>query len=159
VIAIVQVLIMRRRVVVDVSPVQQALKSVEDSYLRIERAVRDEIAKNREEGSASARQSREELANTLKGVGDTLNQQFLALSQTNDQRLERMRETVEQRLTTLQEENTKRLDQMRQDAATGGQQLREEISNALKGFGDSMVKILGELGSANERNWGMWWNN
>ena len=66
---IVQVAIFFRKVHIDLSP-------VEKTHERTEKAVREEVAKNREESSNAARQSREEIANTLKGVGDSLNKQL-----------------------------------------------------------------------------------
>jgi DNA recombination protein RmuC len=75
---VLQIAALRRRVDVDISPVRQVLDALAHSYERIERAVREEIARNREETSAAARQSREELAAAVKDVGDTQNKQATA---------------------------------------------------------------------------------
>ena len=68
VIIIIQIVQMFRKVSVDLGPIEQALSTVEKSYERVERAVREEIANNREELANLSRQSREELSNTLKGI-------------------------------------------------------------------------------------------
>jgi DNA recombination protein RmuC len=130
-----QVAIFFRKVHIDLSP-------VEKTHERTEKAVRDEIAKNREESSNAARQSREELACTLKGVGDSLNQQlglhaqtnsklitdfiswqrvqFAAvveqlktLTDSNEKRLDAVKTTLEQKLKAMQDDNAKQLEEMR----------------------------------------------
>ena len=163
VILVLQVLLGQRKVGIDLSPLQQEFKSVEDSYERAERAVREEIAKNREEASKAARQSREELGFTLKGFNNSLvtsigemgklqksqldvfAERLEKLTQTLDQKLGTMRETIEQRLTLLQEDNGKKLDQMRQESTATAQKAREEVSVSLKSFSESVAKTLTEM--------------
>ena len=137
-----QVVLLLRKATVDLSPVQQALASVEKTCERVERAVREEIAKNRAEASAAAKQSREELATALKNVGDSLVKQLGTMQQTTDQRLDTMRETIEKRLGTIQEESGKKLDQVRQESTAGVQKAREEVTAALKTFNDSVGKTI-----------------
>ena len=98
---------------------------------RTERAVREEIARNRDEASKAAQQSRQEVATTLKNVGDSL-----------DQRLGAMRETIEKRLGVIQEESGKKLDQVRQESTAGIQKSREEVTVALKTFNESVGKTI-----------------
>lgn len=165
-----QVALLVRKASVDLSPVVQALQGSERAYERTERIVREEIGKNREEASAAARQSREELAGTLKGVGDSLNKQLLALTQANDQKLGTMRETMEKRLTDftssqqrqfasvieqltrLTESNEKRLDaaratveerlkSMQADNAKNLDEMRKTVDEKLQG---TLEKRLGE---------------
>ncbi|HVM33364.1 MAG TPA: DNA recombination protein RmuC [bacterium] len=72
-------------------------------FEKLERVLREEMGRNREESRRVAQDNRGEMG-----------QQLQALTQQSEQRLERMRETVESRLKALQEENGNRLDQMRQ---------------------------------------------
>lgn len=99
--------------------------------------------------------AREELARSMKALGDTLiarmtenasfqKQQleafainFNTLSQNNEQKLEAMRSTVERKLTELQQDNTQKLDQMR---ATVDEKLHETLEKRL---GESF-KIVSE---------------
>ena len=142
VVVILQIISIRRKVRIDPAQAQQAVQSLEQSFERAERSMREEVAKNREETATAFRQSREELANTLKGVGDTLDRQLHALTEITDQRVERLRETLEQRLRIMQDESTKRLDQMRQESASGAQKTREELISSLRGFSDSLIKSM-----------------
>lgn len=131
IIIVVQAALFFRKVHIDLSPVHQAFQAVEKAQERTERVVRDEIGKNREE-----------LANTIKGLTDTLNKQISTLIQANDQKLSAMRETVEQRLGALLDANTKKMDEMRQESASNAQKTREELAANVKGVADSLTKQL-----------------
>jgi len=80
----------------------QELQRFERVQERSERAIREEMSRNREE-SASA----------LKGFGDSLHRQLTSLLQMNDQRFEQVRLVLESRLKALQDDNAKQLDEMR----------------------------------------------
>jgi DNA recombination protein RmuC len=176
-IVVLQILQLRRRVSIDLSPVQQAFKSVEESYTRSERAVREEIGRNRQESSASTQQAREELSRLLKSASDTQLQQLSAfnksiignmgeiarlqkeqldvfsqrldtLTQSNDQKLETMRKTLEEKLAAARDEAGRQIDKLIQDSAIASQALKEEIVSSLKSFGDLMFKSFGELSSS-----------
>ena len=159
VIAIIPIFLLLRKVPVDLNPVQQAIQSVEQSYERTERSVREEIAKNREETTRALQQSREELSGALKGVGDTLFQQFGVLTQTTDRKLDMLKEAVEQRLHAIQADNARQLDQMRAtvDEKLQGtlekrlgesfKQVSERLEQVYKGLGEmqSLATGVGDL--------------
>ncbi len=149
-----QVALLLRKVRVDLSPLQQASASIEKTYERVEKAVREEIAKNRVEASTAAKQSREELATALKNVGDSLVKQLGTMQQTSDQRLDKLRETMEQRLGAIQEENSKKLDQVRQESTAGVQKAREEVTAALKTFNESVGKTITDFLDWQRRQFG-----
>lgn len=102
-----------RKVPVDPNFLAEILGFIERSNERVERTVRDEISRNREESANALRQSREELAGTLKGVGDTLHQQVMTLTRINEQKLETLRLSVEEKLQAIQVDNAGQLDRMR----------------------------------------------
>ncbi len=113
---------------------------------RIERTVKDEISRNREETTTNARQMREEVNRLVKSLTDSLllrvnetgvsqknqldifSKQLVDLTKLNEQRLESMRETIEKRLVSLQEENSKKLEQMR---ATVDEKLHSTLEKRL----------------------------
>ncbi len=70
---------------------------------RLEKTLRDEMGRNREESNSNERAAREELG-----------RQLLALAQLNEQKLDSIRQTLEHQLKALREENSAKLDQMRQ---------------------------------------------
>ena len=98
---------------------------------RLERELRDEIARSRNEAGTAAQTGRQELAASLSQFSqivqnqmsntaamqdkrlDAFGQQLATLTQSNEQRLEAIRGTVEQKLDQLRNDNTSKLDQMR----------------------------------------------
>lgn len=97
-----------------------------------ERMVKDEIARNREESSANAKQAREELSGALKDSSDSLLKRMTEnagmqkdqldsfsrllgdMTKINEEKLDVMRATIDSRLRELQEDNSKKLEQMRE---------------------------------------------
>ena len=96
-----------------------------------ERMVKDEIARNREESSANAKQAREELSGALKDSSDSLLKRMTEnagmqkdqldsfsrllgdMTKINEEKFDTMRATIDSRLKELQEDNSKKLEQMR----------------------------------------------
>lgn len=111
--------------------VEGRFDALEKGQERAERAMREEMAKNREESAGQAGRLREETATLMKLSSDSLlsrmaeiavlqkNQldtfakQLQALTQTSEQKLEQLRTTIENRLQLIQEDNSKKLEQMR----------------------------------------------
>ncbi len=129
-IAIGLLLIVLRRSRKDSTP-DSGLQQLASSQDKMEKSLRDEMARNRQETTENFRLEREELGrsfNTLNEshlrqmgeMGTLLNrqlelfsQQLSRLTMNNEQRLESMRQTIEERLTVLQQENSLKLEQMR----------------------------------------------
>ena len=96
-----------------------------------ERMVKDEIARNREESSANAKQAREELSGALKDSSDSLLKRMTEnagmqkdqldsfsrllgdMTKINEEKFDTMRATIDSRLRELREDNSKKLEQMR----------------------------------------------
>ncbi len=109
----------------------EQLAELEGRYVQIERLIKDEADRSRTAGTQNARQSREELSQTLTVSSDSLlkrmtenagmqkdqldsfSRQFMDLTQLNEEKLEAMRQTVAHHLRALQEDNSRKLDQMR----------------------------------------------
>ncbi len=107
-------------------------ESLERNQERLERLVREEISKNRQETNTLTQQTREELQQSLntfsdsvvarmtdistlqKNQLDTFSNQLSTLTQINEQKLEKVRSVLEERLQSLQEENSQRLEKMRE---------------------------------------------
>lgn len=131
------------------------LASLEKSGERMERGLKEEIARIREEAGLNALQGREEINSSLKRFGDsistrmneisasqknqlsTFSDQLTKLTGSNEERLDKMRVTIEERMRLLQEDNAKKLDQMR---ATVDEKLHETLEKRL---GESF-KIVSE---------------
>lgn len=152
VIAVLQLVLLRRPTRMDLSAIQQCFTSVEKAHERTERAVREEIAVSRQEAAHLAHQSRGELTGVLKNLTDTLNKHLVDLAMANNQKLEAIRESVELRLQRMQTDSGQRLEALRavideklksiqQDNAARLEQMRQTVDEKLQG---TLEKRLGE---------------
>lgn len=149
-------MILNRSSKIDLSQLESHIASFERNQERTERALREEVALNREETSKSSRNLREEMVNSMTKISNVQQEQFDSfskkldtLTQSNEQKLDKMRETVEGRLKLLQDDNTKKLDQMRETVdeklhAT----LEKRLGESFKHVSDRLEKVhqgLGEM--------------
>ncbi len=117
---------------------KQYREELEKNREAIERLVKDEIARNRQESSLASQQSRKEIIEILT-----------SLTRVNEEKIENMRETIHSSLKNLQDDNSQKLDQMRAVVdeklhATLEKRLGEQfklVSNQL----ESVHKGLGEM--------------
>jgi DNA recombination protein RmuC len=119
----------------------------EKNQERLERIVREDISKIREDQQKTLGAFSESLfsrltdnTNTSKNQLDTFSKQLTELTQINEQKLENLREAVEGQLTGLREDNTAKLEQMRETV--------DEKLQSFKIVSDRLEKVhqgLGEM--------------
>lgn len=136
-------------------------EALEKNQERLERSIRDEINKVREDTQSSSKQSREELSSSVKNFSDSLFthmrdisglqkdqlgtfskqlegfrenfvQQFGTVSKTNNESLTRMRDTIEERLNSVSKGSTENLSLVRETLEKKLQQLQEDNSKRLE---------------------------
>jgi DNA recombination protein RmuC len=77
-------------------------RTVEEEIIRrletLDRGLRDEFSRNREEGAAAAKSQRDELGKSLETVRAIVDFRLKELQQDNAQQIERMRATVDEKL-------------------------------------------------------------
>jgi DNA recombination protein RmuC len=162
-------LVLQRRTQTDLTPVQLRLDAVEKSHERVERGVREEIARNRDEGARQAQGLREEMSGALKGFNDSVlrqmgeiaqlqknqllgfSDQLLKLTESNARKLEELKTVVEGRLAHLQADNAVRLEEMRRtvDEKLQGT-LEKRLGESFKLVSDRLEQVhkgLGEMQS------------
>jgi len=145
VVILLQILLLLRKVRVDLGPVEQALKGVQGQHESTERVVREEFGQNRTEAATSSQKTREELNGMLHKVAQALLQKLMLISQTTDGKLTTMRDTVEKRLALLQQENAQKLDSIRIESASSAKAAREEVTLKLGEFTESLARSFAEL--------------
>src|SRR5215470_7746638 len=64
----------------------------------IDRSLRDEFSRNREEAGAAAKNQREELAKSLEGVRSTVEVRLRQWQDENAKQMDKMRATVDEKL-------------------------------------------------------------
>jgi DNA recombination protein RmuC len=125
------VVLLLRRTAVDLAPLHSRLDGIDRSHERGERALREEVARSRDENTRHARELREEVTASVRGLGDSLARsvgelatmqkmqlddfrtQLGRLTESNEQKLESLRTVVDGQLQALREDNTRQLEQMR----------------------------------------------
>lgn len=147
--------------------------SLERGLVRVEHALREELARSRQEAGLAARDDREEqsqslarlaatLADRLTQLGslqaqqlDVFAQQLARLTQSNDARSEQLRQAVETRLLAIQNDNAAKLEEMRKTVdeklhATLEQRLgdsfklvSERLEQVHRGLGEMQTLAIG----------------
>jgi DNA recombination protein RmuC len=152
------ILLRRPSVSVDLTPVQARLDASDRGLERVERGMREELARGREEGATQSRALREEVARAVAGLADSLLKQvtdlsaaqgvqFARLTETTEQKLEALRNTVDQRLHALQEDNAAKLEQMRRtvDEQLQGT-LEKRLGESFRVVSDRLEQVYKGLG-------------
>lgn len=152
---------------VDFTPLLNRLEVLEKGNERTERAVKDEIARQREETTAQARALREELGASQKSAGDsivnslgeigkaqrgqleTFSSQLNRLIESNEKKLGELRNTVETKLAQIQTDNAAKLEEMRKtvDEKLQGT-LEKRLGESFKLVSDRLEQVhkgLGEM--------------
>ncbi|MFZ4534829.1 DNA recombination protein RmuC [Propionivibrio sp.] len=106
-------------------------RSLEGGLERVERELRQEMARGRQEAATAARGDRDEQSQSLDRLAKTLSaqvgqlgtlqgqqlesfaQQLARLTQSNEQRFEQLRLSIEARLGAIQADNASKLEEMR----------------------------------------------
>jgi DNA recombination protein RmuC len=117
----------------DAKPIEARIASVAEGQERSERAIREELARSREEAGQHGHLLRGEVTSSLKGVGDAVFQHLGVLSNEQQAQLTRV-------LGALQ--------QMTESSQNGSRELREEVGTTLKGVSDTVVRTMGEMSVA-----------
>jgi len=119
---------------------------LESNIDRLERGLKEELARSRAELGFGSKALREEIGNSLKGFTDSVGKQMAGTSQlqvsqsellvkqlqtlttANEQRMDKMREGVDAQLKAIQEDNGKKLEEMRK---TVDEKLHETLEKRL----------------------------
>ncbi len=128
------------------------LHSVRRQDGAVDRTLREETARAREEAARSARELREELGATLHRLDGDLRSSLSEMSRQQGERLDAVRTAVDGRLTALQQGNEAKLEAMRQTVddklhATLEQRLTEKFGVV----GQQLEKMREELATTLNR--------
>jgi DNA recombination protein RmuC len=122
--------LLRRRVAPDTTALQPRLDALEKGQERTERAVREEIARGRDEGGLQARQLREELSAAQVRVGDSLLQNLGTLTRSQQAQFESLVDA---------------LGRMAEASHGSAGKLREEVGTCIRGLNETVLQGMGEL--------------
>jgi DNA recombination protein RmuC len=131
-------------------------RALESGLERLERELREELARSRQESALAARGGREEQARSLERLAATLAERLVQLGTLQAQQLdafaqqlarqtqggeargEQLRQAVETRLTALQQENATRLEEMRR---TVDEKLHVTLDRLASTLSDRLVQL------------------
>lgn len=134
--------------------ITESLRSVQEA------STHTQLAKDREESSASSKALREEVVATLTSLSEatlrsmrdlaalqeaqheSFTSKLARLTETNEAKLAAVKESLEQQLARLLLECARQLDQTRTETTSAGSQSREELRKSLKEFNDSVLNMM-----------------
>lgn len=117
---------------VDFGTILTPLNNINDKIFHLDKILRDEFARSREESGRNSKELRDELSNSVRSFVDQFKQNVGELNElqrekfnsliekqsellkSTDRHLERMREVVESKLKAIQDDNSNKLEKMRQ---------------------------------------------
>ncbi|WP_199620351.1 DNA recombination protein RmuC [Paenibacillus alkalitolerans] len=117
--------------------IHRRIEDVKRMQEQLDKLLRDEFARSRQEQQVTGGQQREELGNALSRQHHAVISQLTELARLNESKLEALRETVERKLAALQADNNAKLEQMR---VTVDEKLHATLEQRL---GESF-KLVGE---------------
>lgn len=128
----------------DTSMLASRLDALEKAQEHIERTVREEGTKSRDEQGKAAREQRQELTEAFKTFGDSVVQRMMDVASMQKGQLD----AFSDQLTAFAKASGERLDGVRAESATGAKQLREEVVTTLKSISETMAKTMKDLAVA-----------
>lgn len=132
--------------------IEAQLSSFEKNQERTERALKEEIAKNRDETASNSKQLREEITNNMTNIAnlqkdqlDIFSNQLTALTASNEDKLGRMTQTVEEKLSLLQEQGTCNARDNRDEMTKSLKSFEEKFSASVKEFNELQKQKFNDL--------------
>lgn len=126
------------------SPILESrLDAFEKAQERTERAVRDEVAKSREELGKAAREQRQELTEAFKLFGDTSAKRMVEVAIVQKAQLD----AFSGQLASFTKASVERLDCVRAESAGSAKQLREEVVATLTSISETTTRTMREWGT------------
>ena len=133
--------LLRKASAADASVLAPRLDAFEKAQERTERAVRDEVARSRDESGREAREQRQEITEAFKTFGDSVAQRMMDVANLQKAHLD----GFSGQLAAFANASGERLDGMRTESTTGARQLREEVVVTLQGITQATTLTMGEL--------------
>jgi DNA recombination protein RmuC len=131
--------------------IRNGIKLIDNSLEKIDKSIRDDFQRNREESNKIAKENREELTNSQSKFSDNFASSVKEFNKTTSEKLDKIRETVESKLQSIQEENSQKLEKMRETVDEKlHKTLEHRLGESFKIVSESLEKVqkgLGEMQS------------
>jgi DNA recombination protein RmuC len=131
--------------------IRDGIQLMENSLEKIDKSIRDDFQRNREESNKIAKENREELTNSLTKFSDSFGSSVREFNKTTGEKLDKIRETVESKLQAMQEDNSQKLEKMRETVDEKlHKTLETRLGESFKIVSENLEKVqkgLGEMQS------------
>src|ERR1700733_10518684 len=128
----------------DLRPILDTLHILQSDRGLLDRRMRDENSRNRQEQAIESQALRSEVVATLLAVGDSVAAKVGGVNQSNDLRAEQLRSGLEQRMDSFASESARKTDGLTQSLSASSVLLRDEVSAKLSDFKSSLEVTVRE---------------
>ena len=127
--------------------IRNGIKLIDNSLEKVDKSIRDDFQRNREESNKIAKENREELTNSLGKFSDNFASSVKEFNKTTGEKLDKIRETVESKLQSIQEDNSQKLEKMRETVDEKlHKTLEHRLGESFKIVSESLEKVQKGLG-------------
>jgi DNA recombination protein RmuC len=132
----------------DLRPILDGLHILQSDRGLLERGMRDEHSRNRQEHANESQALRSEVVANVIAVGDSIAAKVGGVSQSNDQRAELLRTALERRMDSFASESARKIDgltqSLTQSLTASSALFRDEVSARLGDFKNSLEVTVRE---------------
>lgn len=126
----------------DLSSVISGVEALSQSQTQVDKSVREELSRNRQEAAGQAQSLRSEVLTSFSTIGESVTGKVENLARSNDQRLELIRAGLEQRLIGFSADSSRRLDQMSQAITDTTRKFQIEVTGQMSDFRTSLDRAV-----------------
>lgn len=137
--------------------------NLDDSFKKLEEAVRDEFSRNRDETNRNSKETREELSNSFhtfdQSIGsemariaamqkdqlDTFSNQLTSLTNKNEERFEKLTQKLDIKLDSFQEKMASNAKDSRDDLAKSLKSFEDQFKSSVIDFNDLQKQNFADL--------------
>lgn len=125
--------------------------AIRDQLVRLDRMMKDEFQRNRQETSKMTQDNRQEMTENFTRFNESMTKSMKEMNERLDKNVEMLRQTVEQRLKHIQDDNNQKLEKMRQTVDEKlHDTLEKRLGESFQLVSDRLEKVqkgLGEMQS------------
>jgi DNA recombination protein RmuC len=127
--------------------IRSGIQVMDKSLEKIDKSIRDDFQRNREESNKIAKENRDELIKSLSSFSDNFASSVKDFNKITGEKLDKIRDTVESKLQSIQEDNSKKLEKMRETVDEKlHKTLETRLGESFKIVSESLEKVQKGLG-------------
>jgi len=127
--------------------IRNGIKFIDTNLEKVDKSIRDDFQRNREESNKIAKENREELTKSLENFSGNFASSVKEFNKTTGEKLDKIRDTVESKLQSIQEDNSKKLEKMRETVDEKlHKTLETRLGESFKIVSESLEKVQKGLG-------------